>query len=39
MMEAALIAASGKNRRLTQSELEELIVRLDLKPQLRKLNE
>ena len=39
MMEAALIAASGKKRRLTQKELEDHIVSMGLKPQLRILNE
>lgn len=38
MMEAAIIAATGKDEPLTQVELAELIVELDLKPQLRKLN-
>jgi len=38
MMEAALVAASGKGRPLTWPELDELITRLDLKPQLQVLN-
>ena len=38
MMEAALIAISGKNRQLTNQELEEMLVELDFRPQLQKLN-
>jgi hypothetical protein len=38
MMEAALVAAAGKGRVLTLDELQELIDRLDLQPQLQKLN-
>jgi hypothetical protein len=38
MMEAALVAASGKARVLTTDELQALIDRLDLQPQLQKLN-
>jgi hypothetical protein len=37
MMEAALIAASGKSRRLTNSELADLISHIGLKPQLQVL--
>ena len=38
MMEAALVAASGKGRKLTYAELEELIDRLGLEPTLQTLN-
>lgn len=38
MMEAALIAVAGKGRVLTNTELNDLIDRLGLEPQLRKLN-
>lgn len=38
MMEAALIAASGKGRRLSHPELTELIDQLKLEPQLQELN-
>ncbi|MCL4260243.1 MAG: hypothetical protein KJZ52_06425 [Anaerolineales bacterium] len=38
MMEAALIAVAGKGRALTNAELNDLIDRLGLEPQLRKLN-
>lgn len=38
MIEAALIAASGKGRKLTFEELDELIDRLGFAPQLQKLN-
>jgi hypothetical protein len=38
MMEAALIAASGKARRLTDAELNEMIERLGFQPTLQKLN-
>jgi hypothetical protein len=38
MMEAALVAVSGKNRPLTQVELTEMIDRLNLEPQLQELN-
>jgi hypothetical protein len=38
MMEAALVAAAGKERVLTTDELQALIDRLGLQPQLRKLN-
>ena len=39
MLEAALIAVSGKGRKLTNPELEGLIDRLGLEPTLQKLNE
>ncbi|PWH19390.1 MAG: quinate 5-dehydrogenase [Anaerolineae bacterium] len=38
MMEAALIAASGKGRKLTIEELNELLDQLGLQPQLQELN-
>lgn len=38
MMEAALIAVSGKGRPLTREELIDMIDRLNLKPQLQELN-
>lgn len=38
MMEAALIAASGKGRKLTFEELNELLHRMGLGPQLQELN-
>lgn len=38
MMEAALIAISGKKRRLTYAELNELLDRLGFEPQLQQLN-
>lgn len=38
MIEAALVAASGKNRKLTDAELTELIDALGFAPQLQKLN-
>jgi len=38
MMEAALIAASGKGRTLTREELNQLLERLGLEPQLQELN-
>ncbi|MBN2556550.1 MAG: hypothetical protein JXA97_11470 [Anaerolineales bacterium] len=37
MMEAALVAAAGKQRPLKQAELQEIIQTLDIKPQLHKL--
>jgi hypothetical protein len=37
MMEAALIAASGKERKLTRQELNQLLDQLDLEPQLQEL--
>ncbi|OGO33367.1 MAG: quinate 5-dehydrogenase [Chloroflexi bacterium RBG_16_54_18] len=38
MMEAALVAAAGKNRILTHEELSELLQTLGFEPQLQKLN-
>lgn len=38
MMEAALIAAAGKGRKLTGDELAQLLNQLDLHPQLQQLN-
>jgi hypothetical protein len=38
MMEAALIAASGKGRKLTRQEIAELLGKLGLRPQLQELN-
>jgi hypothetical protein len=38
MMEAALIAVSGKNRKLTRAELSELMDQLGFEPQLQELN-
>jgi len=38
MIEAALIAASGKGRLLTHDELNELLDRLGMQPQLQELN-
>jgi hypothetical protein len=38
MMEAALIAVSGKGRKLTYSELDDLLDRLGFEPQLQELN-
>jgi hypothetical protein len=38
MMEAALIAVSGKGRELTHEELQELIDQLGFEPQLQELN-
>lgn len=38
MMEAALIAVSGKGRALTHAEYEELLDRLGFEPQLQELN-
>jgi hypothetical protein len=38
MMEAALIAISGKTRPLTHDEYAELLTKLDFKPQLQELN-
>lgn len=37
MMEAALVAASGKGRKLTKQELNQLLDQLSLEPQLREL--
>jgi hypothetical protein len=38
MLEAALIAASGKGRKLSHAELNELIDQLKLEPQIQELN-
>jgi hypothetical protein len=38
MMEAALVAASGKGRALTRMELTDLLDRLGFEPQLQELN-
>lgn len=38
MMEAALVAISGKNRPLTLDELNEMITKLGFEPQLQELN-
>ena len=38
MMEAALVALSGKGRPLNYSEYDELLTKLDFKPQLQELN-
>lgn len=38
MLEAALIAAAGKGRKLTHAELNEIIDKLKLEPQLQELN-
>ncbi len=38
MMEAALVAISGKGRQLTRAEYEELITKLKFEPQLQQLN-
>ncbi len=38
MMEAALIAVSGKARKLSYTELNELLDRLGFQPQLQELN-
>ncbi len=38
LLEAALVAVSGKRRPLNQGELQELLDRLELQPQLRPLN-
>jgi len=38
MMEAALIAASGKGRKLSVEELNEMIDQIGLQPQLQELN-
>lgn len=38
MMEAALVAASGKGRKLTKEEISQLIDRLGMEPQLQALN-
>lgn len=38
MMEAALVAVAGKGRKLTNQELNELLIKLNFTPQLQKLN-
>ncbi|MBL8051711.1 MAG: hypothetical protein JNM46_10860, partial [Anaerolineales bacterium] len=38
MMEAALVAVSGKNRPLTWPELDEMLDKLGFEPQLQELN-
>jgi hypothetical protein len=38
MMEAALIAISGKQRRLTSDEINAMLDQLNFKPQLQELN-
>jgi hypothetical protein len=38
MMEAALIAASGKGRALTHPELNDMLEKLGFEPQLQQLN-
>jgi hypothetical protein len=38
MMEAALIAVSGKKRKLTYAEIDELLDRLGFEPQLQEIN-
>jgi hypothetical protein len=38
MMEAALVAVAGKGRALTHPELQDLLNRLKLKPQIQILN-
>jgi hypothetical protein len=38
MMEAALVAISGKGRPLTWSELNEMLDKLGFEPQLQELN-
>lgn len=38
LLEAALVAVAGKNRSLTDEEIEELIDQLHLEPQLQELN-
>ncbi len=38
MMEAALVAISGKNRPLTWPEYDELLTKLNFEPQLQELN-
>lgn len=39
MMEAALVAVSGKGRKLTHAELQSMIAQLDLHPQIQQLND
>jgi hypothetical protein len=38
MLEAALVAVSGKGRVLTNEELKDLLDQLGLKPQIQELN-
>ena len=38
MMEAALVAVAGKGRALTHDELQEMLSRIGMEPQLQKLN-
>jgi hypothetical protein len=38
MMEAALIAVAGKERKLTQDELNKLLDKLEIQPQIQELN-
>ncbi len=38
MLEAALVAAAGKERPLTNAELTEIITKLEMTPQIRELN-
>jgi len=38
MLEAALVAAAGKGRKLTHDELNQMIDELKLQPQLQELN-
>ena len=38
MMEAALVAVSGKGRQLTHAEYDELLTKLQFEPQLQELN-
>jgi hypothetical protein len=38
LMEAALVAVAGKGRALTHAELQDLLERLKLKPQIQVLN-
>jgi hypothetical protein len=38
MMEAALVAVAGQGRKLTHTELAELIRKIGMEPQLQRLN-
>lgn len=38
MMEAALVAVAGKGRPLTSAELQDMLTRLKMEPQIRRLN-
>jgi hypothetical protein len=38
MMEAALVAVSGKERPLTWEEYDEILEKLDFEPQIQELN-